>query len=387
MKLIVFLILTTLCCDAAEQTGNPFRKTVFSKNISFIRTDSTHGSQSTVIEYPEYLVLIELPMIDAGAGRSTNLEEDIPKAEAFLAYLEMEYHKPVKYVLSSHWHLHSLSGITPLFKKGAKLVTAKSNWAYSLENGLLKNQDTRAYSKQVVTITRDTTLLGNTRNPIQVLFLDQTYVFKPTKDYLFFYLPNGNIMHASCMCAMPHIDFKERPEFMYNDRVSDLEKAITSRNLPVEHLIKLSGEYDKEKKAYKPVTFTHAYYIEFKQRGTPVHVVVKNYSRLSPEKLSSRRDSILHHLVEKKIFAGLINSVVYDCIRENQFQSAVAWAQLLNLYEAGNTNYIDTLGEAHFRSGDVALAQYYSNLLARLDSKGFPNAFQGWEKNKLNEGQ
>ncbi|MCA6428954.1 MAG: hypothetical protein IM613_05915, partial [Cytophagales bacterium] len=342
MKHFTIFTLWLVATLVYSQPKHTFTRTSFSKEISFIRFDSAQAAQSTVIEYPKFLVVIELPMIEEGAGRSTNLEEDIPKAEKYLSYLEEEYRKPVKYVLSSHWHLHSLSGITPFFNNGAKLVVAKTNWKYSLDNGLLNSQDVSKFNKQVVSITRDTTLLSDTKNPIDVLFLDKSYTFKPTKDYLFFYLPASKTMHASCMCAMANIDFKQRPEFVYNDRVSDLEKAIATRKLKVENLIKLSAEYDKETKAYKPVTFTNSYFSEFKQRGTPLHVVVKNYSRCSLEKLTRQRDSILHHLVDRKISLGIINSAVYDCIREKQFINAVEWARLLNLYSVGDNSYIDT---------------------------------------------
>lgn len=384
MKTSALILLILISTEVVAQK-NQFTRTSFSKEISFIRFDSAQAAQSTVIEYPKFLVVIELPMIEEGGGRSTNLEEDIPKAERYLAYLEGEYRKPIKYVLSSHWHLHSLSGITPFFNKGAKLVTAKTNWKYSLDNGLMSGKDVTKFNKQLVTITRDTTLLSDTKNPIDVLFLDKSYTFKPTKDYLFFYLPASKTMHASCMCAMATIDFKQRPEFVYNDRVSDLEKAITTRKLQVDNLIKLSAEYDKETKTYKPVTFTNSYYSEFKQRGTPMHVIVKNYSKCSLEKLTLQRDSILHHLVDKKVSPGIINSAVYDCIRDKQFQNAVEWARILNLYSAGDNSYIDTLGEACFRAGDALMAQYYSKLLAQRDAKAFPDALKTWEKNKANE--
>lgn len=383
MKLLATLALLFLFAPAFTQSKNPFTKTSFSKEISFIRTDTTQGTQSTVIEYPKFLVVIELPLIHDGANRSTNLVEDIPKAERFLAFLQDEYHKPVKYVLSSHWHLHSLSGITPFFASGAKLVVAKTNWDYSIKNGLLGSS--KADSKKLIQISKDTTLLNDTQNPIQVLFLDQTYTFKPTKDYLFFYLPKSKTLHASCMCAMSQIDFKQRPDFVYNDRVTDLDKAISSRHLPVEHLIKLTAEYDKENKTYRQPTFGNSYFTEFKQRGTPLHLVVKNYSKCSLEILTLQRDSILHHLVDKKVSPGIINSAVYDCIREKQFQNAIQWAQILNVYATGENSFIDTLGEAYFRAGDTLVAKYYSNLLAQRDAKAFPDALKTWEKNKANE--
>ena len=89
MKLIYTLILALVGSTSLyAQSDKQFSKTVFSKEISFVRTDTAHGSQSTVIEYPKFLVVIELPMIDEGGGRSTNLVQDIPKAERFLTYLK-----------------------------------------------------------------------------------------------------------------------------------------------------------------------------------------------------------------------------------------------------------------------------------------------------------
>jgi hypothetical protein len=112
---------------------------------------------------------------------------------------------------------------------------------------------------------------------------------------------------------------------------------------------------------------------------------VKNYSKCSLEILTLQRDSILHHLVDKKVSPGIINSAVYDCIREKQFQNAIQWAQILNVYATGENSFIDTLGEAYFRAGDTLVAKYYSNLLAQRDAKAFPDALKTWEKNKANE--
>ena len=170
MKFIYTLLLALVVSTSLyAQSEKQFSKTVFSKEISFVRTDTAHGSQSTVIEYPKFLVVIELPMIDEGGGRSTNLVEDIPKAERFLNYLKKEYNnKPIKYILSSQWHLHSLSGITPFFNEGAVLVAAKTNWEYSNKNGLFGKTNKKAFENQVMQISKDTTILNNTNFPISV---------------------------------------------------------------------------------------------------------------------------------------------------------------------------------------------------------------------------
>jgi hypothetical protein len=71
------------------------------------------------------------------------------------------------------------------------------------------------------------------------------------------------------MCAMNEVDFKQMPDFMYSNRVTDLEKAIKSRKLDIEYLFKLTAEYDKDKNINKLPVFTKSYFEEFKQRGTP----------------------------------------------------------------------------------------------------------------------
>lgn len=380
MKFIYTLLLALVASTSLyAQSDKQFSKTVFSKEISFVRTDTVHGTQSTVIEYPKFLVIIELPMIDEGGGRSTNLVQDIPKAERFLNYLKKEYNnKPIKYVLSSHWHLHSLSGITPFFNQGAILVAAKTNWEYSIKNGLFGNAEIKTLEKQVMQVSRDTTILNNTNFPISVLFLDATYSNKPTKDYLFFYMPSNKCIHASCMCAMNEIDFKQKPEFIYNDRITDLEKAIKSRNLDVEYLFKLTADLDKDKKNYKLPVFNKSYFEEFKQRGTPMSEIVNSYKKYELSFLQINKDSIIHSLITKKIPAQVINSLVYSLIKEKEFLKALHWAQVLNLYQIGEFDFMDTLGEAYYNAGDFVMAQNISNQLALLNPK-FPNQFKEWE--------
>lgn len=385
MKKLLLLCLIQLSFVelVSAQTAASFFKINYTKEISFIKMDTIHNSQSTIIEYPDFLVVIELPFIDEGASKATNLTQDVPKAEAYLKYLKDEYKKPVKYVLSSHWHLHSLSGITPFFKEGAVLVAAKSNWEYSVKNGLFGTEDVQALTGKVVQVTNDTLLLAKSKFPIQVLFLDKTYTHKPTKDYLFFYFPKNKTIHASCMCAINTIDFKTQPEFIYNDRVIDLEKAIQTRSLSVENLIKLSAEYDKEKKVIKSPVFTNTYFSEFKQRGKPMESLVKTYSNYELSFLKNNTDSILHNLIINKVSPQILNSAVYDCMKQKEFLKAVKWAQILNLYEPGISNFIDTLGEAHYFAGNMDLAKYYNDLLNVLNPKN-PNPIKSWEQNKLN---
>ncbi|MFN5171197.1 MAG: hypothetical protein ACK5DD_16395 [Cyclobacteriaceae bacterium] len=380
MSRFALLLLLPLCSLAQPRFS--FQRTSLSPEISFVQLDSAKGVRSTVVEYPKFLVVIELPMIDAGANRADNLTEDIPKAQEYLRFLQAEYKKPVKYVLSTHWHLHSLSGITPFFEQGAQLVVAQSNWEYSLQHGLLSPEQAAKYRAQVIPVTRDTLLLARSANPVQVWWLNEQYTFKPTKDYLFFYFPKSKSLHASCMCAMSHIDFAQRPQFVYNDRVSDLDRAIRVRQVPVDNFIKLTAEFNADSRTYREPVLSRAYFSEFIKRGMPMHVAVKKYTEVPLTKLILHRDSVLNELLRQQVSPALINAAVYECLKAEQWEQAVAWAEVLALYQPGEPNYIDTLGEAHFQAGHAALAEHYSKLLQRLDPENFPDAIKAWARNK-----
>lgn len=361
---------------------SPFSRTTFTKEISFIRTDTAAGSQSTVIEYPKFIVVVELPFYHDGANRAANLEQDIPKAQLFLEYLQKEYRKPVKYVLSSHWHLHSNSGISPFFASGAKLISTKQNWDYSVNNGLLASSESKPTPDQVIYISKDSTILSNTSFPIQIMYIDETYTNKPTKDFLFFYFPKSKALHAACMCAVFTVDFQQMPSFVYSDRVTDLDRSITSRNLPVTHLIKLYSEYDKEKKSYREPFVTNEYFTEYKKHGTAINTVVKKLSACDQSVLTAKQDSVVSHLVTTKTSGYILNSTVYDCMKQKEYAKAVEWARILNIVYPGEANYIDTMGEACLNAGDIAMATHYSNVLKRLDAKNFPDAVKSWEAKK-----
>jgi hypothetical protein len=385
MNNIITIVIVFIAGNLYSQGKKEFKKTVFSKEISFVQVDTTHGSQTTVIEYPKYLVVIELPMINMGGGKKTDLSENIPKAERFLSFLKNEYkNKPVKYVLSSHWHLHSLSGITPFFKDGATLVVAKSNWEYSVKNGLFGTVDASIYGKQILQISEDTTILNDTKFPISVLFLDETYANKPTKDYLFFYMPKNKCIHASCMCLINEVDLSQNSEIVYSDRTIDLEKAIKNRNLKVEHLFKLYGEFDKDNKSYKTPVLTEPYYKEFRKRGKPTSEVLNDFANYELSNLQTNKNKVLNDLFLRKFSAENINSIVYICIEKKEYSKAVEWSHILNVYKIGKPDYINSMGEAYYNAGFFEIAQQISNQLVKLNPE-FTNQFKVWEdKSKVN---
>jgi len=384
------LFLTIICITilaanfrAQAQNVNDFNINNYENNIFFITMDTSHSSQTTVIEYPEFLVLIELPFIDEGAGKSTDLSEDIERAEEFIKFINDKFkNKPVKFVMSSHWHLHSLSGITPFFKQGTKLITTENNWQYSIDNGFLGTLNPNDFNSDILKINKDTTLLSETNFPIQVIYLDSTYKNKPTKDYLFFYFGNNKTLHASCMCALSDIDLDTRKDYVYSDRLTDLNRVITDRNLTVENIIKLGRSKNSDGNYMTPV-YSDTYMNRFMDKGKPMIQAVNEFTMISEENLIINRDSILNQIIIKKVSTQIINQAVYECIKLKEFKKAVALAQLLNLYSPGDLNLIDTMGEAYYNAGELALANYYNLLIIKKDPK-FGGGIKVWEQNKIN---
>jgi hypothetical protein len=63
------LLLLLLSFSSAAQSKFQYQRTTFNKDISFIQLDSATGVRSTIVEYPKFLVVIELPMHHDGANR------------------------------------------------------------------------------------------------------------------------------------------------------------------------------------------------------------------------------------------------------------------------------------------------------------------------------
>lgn len=385
MKLYISIIsIFTFFASNSITAQNNFLLNRFSETISFIRMDSLHTSQATIIEYPEFLTVIELPFIDEGGNVSKNLHEDSTKAEEFIRFLDKIYKgKPVKHILHSHWHLHSLSGITPFFKRNATLYTAKSNWQYSINNGFLANTDINAFSKQISFVEKDTTILSKTEFPISILHLDISYRFKPTKEYLLFYFPQNKALHASCLCAVSETEL-QRKGGIYHDRLTDIRKAVESRSLEVDTIIKL-GRYDQKKGTYLPPYFLYSSICTLMDNAKPYFSLIKQIADIDSVILLDKKDSLLTATIAKKTSPSLFNQAVYECIRVGEYNKAIILAHFLNLYYPGEVAYIDTMGEAYYVAGDIEAATYYDSLLKRKDPK-FTGGLETWAQNKKEKG-
>lgn len=377
---VLLTVIVNVFCDSAKAQSPLFKLTRYDQKLAFVAMDTVHSSQTTVVEYPDFLALIELPFVDAGANKASELTQDTVKAQALLHFLNKEYaSKPVRYVFSSHWHLHSLSAIDPFLKQGAKLVTTAQNWNYAIMHGFNTPLDKRIYSSSVLMVKRDTLMFKKSDYPLQVLYLDSTYTNKPTKDYLFFYFPKQKRLHASCMCAITQTDLQKEKGFVYSGRLLDVKRAVESRSLTVTELIKL-GRPEKELGQFVPPVFTYAYFTDYMNAGRSMAEASAEFVKLPLHSLSTAQDSLLNDMARRGMSSQILNQAVYTCIKDKQYEKAVALARLLNLYYPGVPSYIDTMGEAYYNKGDKTLAEYYNKVLLNIDPK-FNGGLKAWQAN------
>ncbi len=371
------LIFTTNCI-----AKNKFIKEKYSNTISFYKMDSTHTSYCTVVEYDSFLALIELPFIDEGGNKKTELKEDSVVATDFYFFLQKEYkNKPINYVMHSHWHLHSLSGISPFLKRGAKLVTSTSNWQYSIRNGLLDNQPTINWKNNIILLEKDSTFLTNSTMPITALFLDSSYINKPTKDYLFFYFPAIKTLHASCMCAINEVDLVSKKKFLYSDRLTDVQKAITNKNIEVATLFKLNTFEKLQSKSSSP-SVSYQYFKNHIKDGTSLLAEKQLWQNISLKKWKRNKEKIISKCITEGTNPQILNSLAYDCIRKKQFEKAIAVASVLTTLTPFDISFLDTLGECYFAAGDFEKATYFAKILAAKDNGH--NHLTDWQTNAKN---
>lgn len=381
MKKIITLIVIGFTTTVTAQIKETFIFKQYSPEISFIVMDSIHVAQSMIIEYPKYLVVVEAPIIDAGGGKAHDLNEDSLGTEKFINYLSSKFpRKPIKYVLSSHWHQHSLSGVSSFINNGAKIVTTKQNWNYAISNGLLSESNLKKAKSSIIEINKDSVLLANSENPIKVLYLDSTYKNKPTKDYLFFFLTKKAILHASCMGAINNKDLKKEGDYIYGERLIDLFRLVNEKKIKVDKLVSLSREDCKDGE-FEPGIYNQTFVESFYKKGKSAEEVMKPFTEMSNEKIALKSDSIIMEIDKWEISVFAVKAIIFECIRNKELEKALLLAKIAKIYFPSYFIIIDMLGEAYFLNNNLALAKYFSETLLKSDPK-WSGGIKVWEENK-----
>lgn len=339
--------------------------------LHFMYYDSSR-SKSVVLEMDNYLTLIEVPVLDHGGG-VTNLKEDYAGGEKVLRTLSHYFpNKPLRYVLNSHWHQHSLSALNAFLKNGVIWYTTPSTY-----HRILAFADTTSIKigKNVHLVQQDSLTLGDASNSVVLhYFRQRDFPNAPTEEYLYFYLPRYNYLHCGCMFTRSaSARFKEKE--IITGRAEDLHRLIKQRGLSPTALIRLPREkdYPEDMQAYTVLE-------QLLKNGVRTSDIINQYMYLPDSTLLHHTDRIATTAIAEKTPAGIFNTLAYQSLSAEKLPRAIAYAHIQALINPANPNVWDTLGEMYWAMGAFDIARYYERQSRLIDPKFKEGGAEAWEK-------
>lgn len=373
MQKILFLFLFVSLNVFAQKNDKYNVIDKVDENLYFMRYDSSN-TKSTIVEFADFIVLLELPIKDEGGG-ARNLKDHSKGAEKAMLSLQNYFpNKPLKYLIHSHWHPHSISSVKPFISKGIKLISTQTNFEKLKE--FVDSTTIAQYGTHIQFVSGDSLIIEDKSNKIIAYRFKQVdFPNTPTSDYLYFYLPKYNFLHCGCMYNKWDGDKVEGRELL-TGREEDLNKFLVMRNLKPSFLIRLNNE-KIEKSGMQPY-FNLENVIK---NGVRMSEITQKYLSLEEKILREKRDSLLKEVIANNIPASIFNSGVYSALRTKKFEKALLFAQFQVMIKPSDPNVWDSLGEVYFFLGEKTLAKQYEN-----QSKLISPAFSGggvtvWEKN------
>jgi hypothetical protein len=160
-----------------------------------------YSNKSVIAEFADFLAVIEFPQVDSLSNELiTRLGKEFPK-------------KPIRYVLHSHHHSHSISAFDPFLQRTkARLVTTR----YNLEQVKGLTKDTARLMREAIVYQGSYTIKDRT-NELRLMEMRQSEYNVPTPEYNVFLFPKQSSMVTGCLYNKPEA---------YHEVVNDRKKAL-----------------------------------------------------------------------------------------------------------------------------------------------------------------
>jgi hypothetical protein len=333
-------------------------------------------SKGTVVEFETFVVLIEVPVADEGGG-ARRLDDHQADGEKVLRTLRLAFPgKPLRYVLSSHWHPHSLSALRPFLAAGTTVITTRANFD-RLREMLGPNATGAAQAPDGLQfIDSERFEIRDARNAIVAhRFEKKDYPATPTDDYLFFHLPRYDALHCGCMYSKwtgPPVD--GRP--LLTAREEDLQAFIVRSGLQVRQLIRLNREPNGTDER-----LPYARLAEVAAHGIRSQELAERYRPLTLDALRTRRAELVARALAGGIPARTFNTLAYECAARNDLARAVEFATLQALIAPKDPNAWDSLGEMYYLAGEVDAARALEKTSREVDPEFKEGGEAAWKEN------
>ena len=337
----------------------------------FMYFDSSQ-SKSTIIEFDDFIVMIEAPVNERSSGGV--LKEHAAEGEKAIGQLkEFLPGKPLRYLIHSHWHTHSISAVRPFLEAGTTLITTRKNFDRLRE--FVDSATARKYADRITFVDADSLAIEAPGNSvIAYRFTQEEFPSSPTADYLYCYLPRYNRLHCACMYNKWSGEPVEGKELL-TGREEDLHRFLATRNLKPEYLIR-SNKEKKEPNELQPAAGLESVVAG----GISAAKLSERFLALNEATIQASRDSVLRSVISGNIPTSVINRAVYTALGSGDLPKALRLAHLQALAGPSDANVWDTLAEVYYEAGDTVMARSYGKQ-AKLISPAFEGGGEeGWKK-------
>lgn len=370
LLLVIFSLPSMMRAQSPSSETNQIMKV--SDGFYHLFYDSS-TAKSTIIEFDKFVALLEVPIKNEGGG-ATNLKDHTYGGQKVVATIEKYFpKKPLKYVLHSHWHPHSISSLKPFLAKGATLVSTRTNFERMKE--FVDSATLLKYRKQIQFVDTDSLVIKDKTNSIIAYRFQQSeYKSTPAKEYLYFYFPKYFALHSGCMYYKypgEPVDGRE----IVTDRQKDLNKFIQNRKLRVDNFVRINGDKNIPACLMKGEDFMRQM-----ATGITTNDINQIYFSMSTLMLNQKQDSMAQLVMIKKIPFSMLNTNVYASLRKKDFERALAFAKLQILINPSDANAWDTLGEVNFFLGRSELANTYHKQSIKIDPEFTAGGVTVWER-------
>lgn len=301
-----------------------------------------YENKSVLAEFNNYLVLVEFPNNDSCSN------DVIKKAK------ELFPKKPIRYVMHSHHHSHSMSSFDPFLKStNATLITTK----YNLDELKKLTRDTVSLINRSITYDSSYVIEDKTNEVITYNILQSNYAV-PTKEYQVFYFPKQQLMISGCLFNKPKTYYE-----IVNARKPALKKVITDQHLTIKKYIPTNTSRANGFEDICTAEMLDSALIN----GIDPYLWMNNFQSKSIDYLENHLDSLETEF--RKIPSSFDYNVLANGlknIRKDYNRAIVIYKVLLRIYPNENELYY-FIGECYeSKNAKLEAAAYFSKYLEKV---------------------
>lgn len=341
--------------------------------LYFLRYDSSAlqkwQSKSLIVEFKNYVVLLEMPVVYS----NSNITDHVKEGEIIYKSIAEKFkNKPLKYIVSSHWHPHSISSIEPFISKGVKIVSTAEN--LKILKPIIDSSIYSKFSSNILVLNEDSMVISDKSNRIILYKINKKdYSYLPTKDFILTYIPKHRVLQTSCMYQrfrMAKIGDKE----MISGRTENLNQFVNSKQLPV-HQFTCTDVFFDEPDGFISRDTLNTLILN----GKGMLATEMEFRKIDMNTLQVKSDSLTKAIQEGKIPTSIINKLVYTYLENMDYEMALAWGKLLIFLRPDISNYWDTLGEVYYSMGNTKQAETIEKMCRKLDAN-YSGGIKEWSK-------